>query len=141
MMTLEHVQNAELAQASSKELLVPLRPQHNLPAQATRFIGREDELPPDTNAAAQERGKARDLWTTVQELSAELGREQSFSDHRPWHLYQPLSDSQRIVIAIPIKDALLTQRLTHPAHKVAREQGCPSGQSLPPTKQQSARAS
>jgi predicted ATPase/DNA-binding SARP family transcriptional activator len=30
-------------------------------------------LPPDTVAAAQERGRARDLWATAQELLAELG--------------------------------------------------------------------
>jgi hypothetical protein len=33
-------------------------------------------LPPDVVAAAQERGWARDLWTTVEELLAELGEEQ-----------------------------------------------------------------
>ena len=30
-------------------------------------------LPPEVVAAAQERGRARDLWTTVEELLAELG--------------------------------------------------------------------
>jgi hypothetical protein len=30
-------------------------------------------LPPDVVAAAQERGRARDLWATAEELLAELG--------------------------------------------------------------------
>jgi hypothetical protein len=30
-------------------------------------------LPPEVVAAAQERGRARDLWTTVEELAVELG--------------------------------------------------------------------
>jgi hypothetical protein len=32
-------------------------------------------LPPDAVAAAQERGRARDLWATARELLDELGRE------------------------------------------------------------------
>ena len=31
-------------------------------------------LPPDVVAAAQERGRTRDLWATAEELLAELGR-------------------------------------------------------------------
>jgi hypothetical protein len=30
-------------------------------------------LPPDIVASAQDRGRARDLWATVEELAAELG--------------------------------------------------------------------
>jgi hypothetical protein len=33
-------------------------------------------LPPDVAAAAQERGRARDLWATVEELLAELEGEE-----------------------------------------------------------------
>jgi hypothetical protein len=33
-------------------------------------------LPPDVVAAAQERGRARELWATVNELLVELGEQQ-----------------------------------------------------------------
>jgi hypothetical protein len=36
-------------------------------------------LPPDAVAAAQERGRARDLWDTAAELLVELGEQQSKS--------------------------------------------------------------
>jgi tetratricopeptide (TPR) repeat protein len=39
---------------------------------AGRHIAAAAQLPPDVVAAAQERGRARDLWATVEELLAEL---------------------------------------------------------------------
>jgi hypothetical protein len=79
----------------------PSLPPHNLPAPTTPFVGRalvlrhpatwqwtkdrvapliaelEVELAPDIFAAAQERGKARDLDATVRESLAELAAAQS----------------------------------------------------------------
>ncbi len=40
-------------------------------------------LPPEVVDAAQERGRARDLWTTVEELAVELGGDRVFGSGRP----------------------------------------------------------
>jgi hypothetical protein len=40
-------------------------------------------LPPDAVAAAQERGRVRDLWATAAELLTELEKEHTSSEHSP----------------------------------------------------------
>ena len=48
-------------------------PRRSQPLSATPIVAVAEMSPADVVAAAQERGRARDLWATVEELLAELG--------------------------------------------------------------------